>query len=408
MSSLELRTHQQGEALNGLDHAEEIFMPPPPPFLPPSPPAEVPPLPKSHHSMQRSPTDANQDTEVSYDGVSEVPQAPLHVPNVPQIERIPSIDSGEKRAPPIPLPDSPKRKPPMKGKSSLEMDEVWVKDKDDDKDSDEGVGGGTPLVLELHDFYSIATMLVTIGYVAVYIIFIRWNPKFIKPPELTGGVDEVFPLTCEMNFTDMVNITETSYQIEAYKYWENCRHTKAVQDRVFHVYGWILKPIGALSLGLSFALKPRRNDPGHTMWLNTQFFMFTFLTEMLTCIGTSFEYWWKSAVRIPIYFFLLWLAWLFRSKITTLPDTELSKFLVTTVLKEAFIIGGAQLTFLMFDPIRCDGLWFNDSDDWSVCKRSLFSQLGLGAIVATFTTLRVFSGLIPKYYREKHIVKMRR
>ena len=131
------------------------------------------------------------------------------------------------------------------------------------------------------------------------------------------------------------------------------------------------------------------------------------MTEVLTCLGNSFRLWWQSAARIPLWVFFLYLGWIFRSRIAELPDEELSRFLVVTVLKEAIILGGAQLTFLMFDPIRCDGLWFADNNDWRECKRSLFSQLGLGSIVATFVTLRVFSGLIPRKLREKHIVKMK-
>ena len=43
--------------------------------------------------------------------------------------------------------------------------------------------------------------------------------------------------------------------------------------------------------------------------------------------------------------------------------------------------------------------------NWHACKRSLFSQTGVGALVSLFTTITLLSGVAPKKYIDRHIVK---
>ena len=42
------------------------------------------------------------------------------------------------------------------------------------------------------------------------------------------------------------------------------------------------------------------------------------------------------------------------------------------------------------------------------CKRSLYSQTGLGGLVAEYTILLLVSGIAPRKYIDRHIIKLKK
>ena len=225
-----------------------VSSPAPPPVLsPPSPDVSSPYL--KHTAQQPRPPAQNLDP--SY------PQPPVPPQTTTQELEPPDndVDAEGTKTPLVSLANytPTARKPPITANSSLEMDKVF-------EDGD----NPNPPVLEISSFYSAATMMITLGYVCVYVLYAIWNPDFISVPQRPAGLNDSYPFECFV--TDGVVVTDANYTKSFSDYQTECDHTLAVQQRIFHVYGWIIKPIGALSLGLSFALKPRRTDPAHTHW----------------------------------------------------------------------------------------------------------------------------------------------
>ncbi|GMH88119.1 hypothetical protein TL16_g11064 [Triparma laevis f. inornata] len=102
------------------------------------------------------------------------------------------------------------------------------------------------------------------------------------------------------------------------------------------------------------------------------------------------------------------------------PDTELSDFLTNVVLKGGVFIGLAQLAFLIFSAIQCEGevdklgkcrKWDENHKeyevpcDWRQCNRTLYAQTGLGMMVAVYVGVKIVSGLAPKRLLNKHTVQ---
>ena len=44
-------------------------------------------------------------------------------------------------------------------------------------------------------------------------------------------------------------------------------------------------------------------------------------------------------------------------------------------------------------------------NSWTACRRSLYSQTGLGGLVAEYTILLLVSGIAPRKYIDRHIIK---
>ena len=93
-----------------------------------------------------------------------------------------------------------------------------------------------------------------------------------------------------------------------------------------------------------------------------------------------------------------------RSKVGDLPDKDLSDYIIKHVYKDAMLIGLAQLAFLIFSSIQCEGNKSNYKD----CNRTLYSQSGLGLLVATFTIIQLVGGIFPKHILEKHVVSIKK
>ena len=79
-----------------------------------------------------------------------------------------------------------------------------------------------------------------------------------------------------------------------------------------------------------------------------------------------------------------------------------------SIIKGGLIVGLGQLVFLTFSSIQCLNEASVEDLDWRECKRSLYSQAGLGGLVAEYTILLLVSGVAPKKYIDKHIIKSRR
>ena len=104
---------------------------------------------------------------------------------------------------------------------------------------------------------------------------------------------------------------------------------------------------------------------------------------------------------------LFWFSRRVRSKIATLADKDLHDFLTQIVLKEGVFFGLAQLGFLMFSSIQCDGnLDKTEVDHWENCNRTLYSQTALGIFVVIYLIIKITSGIAPVRLLEKHMVSV--
>ena len=171
-------------------------------------------------------------------------------------------------------------------------------------------------------------------------------------------------------------------------------------------YTVIILPLGVTTLALSFALKPRRTDFAYRTFLTLQYFLFSIGSETLAMCG----YGWRIEdsldffIRCPFWLAISPLLWFMRQKIAELEDDKLSDFLSMNVVKGGLLVGLGQLAFLMFSSVQCENEARMNGRDWRDCKRSLFSQSGLGGMISLFTIIKLLSGIVPKKYIEKHIV----
>ena len=113
----------------------------------------------------------------------------------------------------------------------------------------------------------------------------------------------------------------------------------------------------------------------------------------------------KSSARCLLYMITLLFALQIRSRIAKLSDADLSKFLSMSIIKGGLVVGLGQLVFLAFSSIQCLNEATVEGHDWRECKRSLYSQTGLGGLVVEFTILLLVSGIAPKKYIDRHIIK---
>ena len=116
----------------------------------------------------------------------------------------------------------------------------------------------------------------------------------------------------------------------------------------------------------------------------------------------------ESSARCLIYGLTLLVALRARSRVAKLSDSDLSRFLSMSVIKGGLIVGLGQLIFLAFSSIQCLNEASVEGHDWTECKRSLYSQAGLGGLVAEYTILLLVSGIVPRKYIDRHIIKLKR
>ncbi|GMH84162.1 hypothetical protein TL16_g09835 [Triparma laevis f. inornata] len=168
-------------------------------------------------------------------------------------------------------------------------------------------------------------------------------------------------------------------------------------------------PIAIVAMALSCAAKPRRNDLPFMITLNLQYFVFALGSEVFFVIRESGS---PAAVKLTVIRSFFWLlvrslGLRLRSAIANLPDPELSHFLTYSVFVGG-ITGLLQLAFLMFSSIQCDISMTNyENQSWRECKRTTYSQTGVGVMVAFFILLKIIGGVIPKKVLAKHFVSIR-
>ena len=76
-----------------------------------------------------------------------------------------------------------------------------------------------------------------------------------------------------------------------------------------------------------------------------------------------------------------------------------------SVIKGGLIVGLGQLLFLAFSSVQCLNEANVEGLGWTECKRSLYSQNGLGGLVAEYTILLLVSGIAPRKYIDRHMIK---
>ena len=177
-------------------------------------------------------------------------------------------------------------------------------------------------------------------------------------------------------------------------------------EKVWNFWGFIVWPMATSSMGISFALKPRRKDWTYKVFLVLQYVQFTFVSDFLITVGGDFatRQIIKSSVRSVFWLALLKFGMVIRSHIAKLSDEDLSKFLTEDVIMGGVLVGLGQLAFLMFASIQCDG----KEEDWRQCRRTLYSQVGLSYMVTLYTTIKIPSGVVPQQILDKHIISLKK
>ena len=69
------------------------------------------------------------------------------------------------------------------------------------------------------------------------------------------------------------------------------------------------------------------------------------------------------------------------------------------------IVGLGRFVFLTFPSIQCVNEAWIEGRDWTACRRSLYSQTGLGGMVALYTTIELVSGVVPRKYVDRRVIK---
>ena len=183
------------------------------------------------------------------------------------------------------------------------------------------------------------------------------------------------------------------------------------RDRIYpHFYAMVLLPTCFTVLCISFALKLRRSDLPYMAFLSFQYLSFSIGSEILTFIVIGFK-WTKTSMLAGFGRSIVWLSLLLgllrlRSSFARLSDADLSKFLSMSVIKGGLIVGLGQLVFLAFSSVQCLNEAALEGHSWRECKRSLYSQTGFGGLIAEYTIIMLVSGVVPRKYIDRHIIKI--
>jgi len=144
-------------------------------------------------------------------------------------------------------------------------------------------------------------------------------------------------------------------------------------------------------------------------FLTVQFFFFTEVTEISLIIGhpTTFQTVF-CVVRMIFWPLTFWIGLRIRSKIARLSDEKLSNYIALYVFRGGMIMGLGQLSFLLFASIQCHITASAEGESWRTCRRTLYSQTGLGGMICFFILLKAVSGMAPRHLLEKHMVSLKR
>mmetsp|Transcript_2598 Transcript_2598/g.4916 ORF Transcript_2598/g.4916 Transcript_2598/m.4916 type:complete len:1010 (+) Transcript_2598:83-3112(+) len=220
-------------------------------------------------------------------------------------------------------------------------------------------------------------------------------PQTPDPPKDDGVV-----IQCSMVYSFLTFLITSAYTTLS------VRFAMVSKLKLVKFYSWILLPIATTALVLSFALQPRLNSKRHLAFLALQFSTSTWLCEWLTVVGFEWdsEQIFLAVIRSFGWAVTLVLGLRVRARIARLPDKDLSKFLVDKVFSEGFLVGLGQLIFLVFSSIQCDTATMAEGEGWENCRRTLYSQTGLGCLTALVIVLRLVSGVVPPKIMKRHVL----
>ncbi|GMH91599.1 hypothetical protein TL16_g12100 [Triparma laevis f. inornata] len=163
-----------------------------------------------------------------------------------------------------------------------------------------------------------------------------------------------------------------------------------------------LAPLSFGAMAISFLLKPRRNGWKYKAILYTQYFIYGYGKDIVYLAASRDLFPVFLIVKAMIWIVLLIFGQRVRSGVADLPGAKMSHYLTHVVLKGGFFVGLAQLSFLIFSSIQCEG----DEGSYHQCSRTLYSQTGLGIMVVLYLSIKIVTGLVPDHILDRHIVSV--
>ena len=175
-------------------------------------------------------------------------------------------------------------------------------------------------------------------------------------------------------------------------------------------FAWIVLPISITATVVSLFLKPRREDRIYKAFLYFQFVCTWFGSEFFIMAGDDWETGEivKGCIRALGYTFVFYVFLRIRANAAKLSDEALEDFLASKVMKGGLTVGLGQIVFLAFSSIQCYSEANQNGDEWYECKRSLWSQTGLGGMIAGVTIVLLVGGIAPPKYIERHTPKIQK
>jgi len=169
---------------------------------------------------------------------------------------------------------------------------------------------------------------------------------------------------------------------------------------------WIVSPTGSAAAFTFVFLQPRNETPRHRIHLWWNATLAIVLPDAIQLIVLNRDSWSVTValIRIPIGLALFKLCLIVRARAAKLPDKLLSRFLTDSLLMQSLITIGVMI-FFAIDPIRC---WAEFPDEKSVCKRTLYSQAGLGCIILAYYCFAVVNSAFPKTIISNHTISLRK
>ncbi|GMH67583.1 hypothetical protein TrLO_g9406 [Triparma laevis f. longispina] len=172
---------------------------------------------------------------------------------------------------------------------------------------------------------------------------------------------------------------------------------------------WTIKPSCVTAMALSFGISPRSSSRIYLFFLNLQYFLLTFGSDIIMYCLSSWNDWNEYSILFltlrSISYVLAWCFGIYMcSKTSKLRDSKLSQFLVKGIFKQGMLIGLGQLIFLGCAPLQCDFKTSSENLPWTECRRALYSQTGLGAMVSLYIIINIVSGMAPSRILIKHYI----
>jgi len=159
---------------------------------------------------------------------------------------------------------------------------------------------------------------------------------------------------------------------------------------------------------ISFLLQPTNTKANYVVFLHLQYIILTLGSEICIVLLAKLKLedvlW--SLLRCVIYTALFPIGMRIRARISRLEASDLSDFLSLSVIKNGLFVGVGQLVFLALSSVQCENEKSLEGESWYECKRSLYSQTGLGFQVGVATIVLLLSGIVPSKYLDRHVLKV--